>query len=150
MKKGFIPGPLVDFWAIVVFVLVIIIFSIIFVPERTYKQSIGSSFGEYQYIDSATELIAFLRAPASLNHSKMSVADLVVLTAVNESFKSALERAFKHFFKEIPKRLIIKTEKREIAMSIKHLPQIWLCEEAALPLNTTAKLCSEYEIEIEI
>lgn len=88
-KKGFITDVIVDFYAYVVFVLVIIIFGIIF------KLSADAKKQRLQDVQGVTDgnfmIQVLLREPIDVGRQKMTYADLLVLYDYNQSKELALK-----------------------------------------------------------
>ncbi|MBI4738628.1 hypothetical protein HY772_03565 [Candidatus Woesearchaeota archaeon] len=88
-KKGFITDVVVDFYAYILFVLVIIIFAIVFKLGADAKKQ---RLQDVQGVNDGNFIIqVFLRQPIDVGSNKMTYADLLILYDNNQSNALALK-----------------------------------------------------------
>jgi len=88
-----IPGAIVDFYAIVAFVLVIMIFALLFfIRSCTSDNEINVAIqGRVQDIDSNIILLNYLRTPVTVDEKNMSITDLITLRLYDGKYDAQLK-----------------------------------------------------------
>ena len=91
-KKAFIGGAIVDIWAYIIFLLVVLVFYIIFkISAASHEQALTGmkdlSYGNYL-------AGAYLRAPIDVAGTEMTMAELIALYDYNQSLEKAKGTSF--------------------------------------------------------
>jgi len=88
-KKGFVAEVLADIYVFIIFLLIMLIFSILFYfGGETVKTSIK---GEYDNLDGNTILLNYLRTPVEVDDKETNIADLILISVDSEEHKGELK-----------------------------------------------------------
>ena len=101
-KKAFIASGLMDFYAYMTFILVIIVFFVLFSLGKGEIHSIIK--GESGHADTHALLVNYLSTPIEHNGKTITMSDLIILYAEDKSLYNKLEtktaKMLKDFFPE--------------------------------------------------
>jgi len=91
-KKAQFGFALIDFWAYVVFVVIILFFFILFSIKGCNVEKENNQFIKSEFSDLDADLILqnYLRTTVEVNNKNMTIADLIVLSRSNPSFQAIL------------------------------------------------------------
>ncbi len=92
-KKAQIGFALVDFWAYVVFVVIILFFFILFSIKGCDAEKENNQFikSELSNLDAKLIMQNYLRTNVEVNNKNMTIADLIILSRSNPSFQAILK-----------------------------------------------------------
>jgi len=85
-KKGFISDPVVDIWAIIIFVIVIIVFALIYKNSATEKMEILQDKRDVTYGNYIAQV--YLQKPIKIGDEKMTMAELISFYDYNQSIEA--------------------------------------------------------------
>jgi len=112
-KKGFITEVLADIYVFIVFLLIMLIFSILFYfGGEIMKTSIK---GEYDNLDGNTILLNYLRTPVEVDGKETTIAELILISADSEEHK----REFKTLTQDLLNRLNVLSYEDDYSIKVK-------------------------------
>jgi|GEM_PF-6568777 len=94
-KRAFITDVLVDFWAYVMFVLIIIVFAILYTYAIKAKMQALEGAKDITYGNYLAQV--YLRKPVTVGNTEMTVAELIAMYDYNQSMEPT-ESRFEQFF----------------------------------------------------
>ena len=93
-RRGFIASSVVDFWAIVAFVIIVIVFFLVFRlgSGHTMEAKIGSRMQE---TNDDLVLLNLLRTPVDIDDTNITVAELIIGHHLDGSYKDEMRDTIK-------------------------------------------------------
>lgn len=88
-KKGFVVEFLADLYVFIIFLLLMLIFTVLFyLAGETVKTEIKS---EYENLDGNTILLNYLRTPVEINTRTMNIAELILISSSSREYRRELK-----------------------------------------------------------
>jgi len=92
-KKAMISTPLVDFWAIVAFILIILLFY--FIINASIENGSATMLIRANEISANAMLDSYLRTPVSVNGKEMQMSELIIESNYNQDYTKLSEESTK-------------------------------------------------------
>lgn len=141
-KKGSLTAPIVDFWAIIVFIFLIILFY--FVITFSVKEGKVEMENRAEALQANALLLSYLRTPITVDSRNIQMSELIIESYSRnnfDDFKIKSGEILKKLGKDVEVLIILPDDKREAASSGESMvtPERYLQASASLPT-------SDYEI----